>query len=239
MKSNVKKYKLICAVVIVAVSVSACSFGNDNKTSGSQAIQNNEKKNNDSNSAPPVSVQIPELGLRDVKEYTVDTEASRVEWQGRYLQSGKAHSGTVKVKNGKFETVGNGLTGMGGYFDMASISDQNIPDESPDPELITFLRSPALLDVEKYPEAFFRSTSVAKGEDDGNYKITGDLTIKDVTNKISFPLNVTISGRQLTGAAEVTIDLTEWSINNGSDTQDQDRAISNLVTFDFRVVGNL
>ena len=45
------------------------------------------------------------------------------------------------------------------------------------------LRSPDFLDVEKYPEMIFRSTSVAKFSD-RDFQITGDLTIRDQTHQV-------------------------------------------------------
>jgi polyisoprenoid-binding protein YceI len=45
------------------------------------------------------------------------------------------------------------------------------------------LRSPDFLDVERYPEIRFRSTSVAVAED-GSLELTGDLTIRDVTRTV-------------------------------------------------------
>jgi polyisoprenoid-binding protein YceI len=45
------------------------------------------------------------------------------------------------------------------------------------------LRSPDFLDVERYPEIGFRSTSVAVAED-GSLELTGDLTIRDVTRSV-------------------------------------------------------
>lgn len=53
------------------------------------------------------------------------------------------------------------------------------------------LRSADFLDVEKFPEIKFRSTRV---EGDGeSFKLTGDLTIRDVTNPIT--LDVEFGGR--------------------------------------------
>jgi len=46
------------------------------------------------------------------------------------------------------------------------------------------LQSADFFDAEKFPELKFKSTGVEK-IDDGNYKLSGDLTIKDVTKNIS------------------------------------------------------
>jgi polyisoprenoid-binding protein YceI len=53
------------------------------------------------------------------------------------------------------------------------------------------LRSADFLEVEKYPEIKFRSTRI-EGEGD-SFKVTGDLTIRDVTKPIT--LDVDLEGR--------------------------------------------
>ena len=52
------------------------------------------------------------------------------------------------------------------------------------------LRSPDFLDVERYPEMVFVSTAVAQVDDDV-YRVTGDLTIKDVTRSVSIDFSLT------------------------------------------------
>jgi len=46
------------------------------------------------------------------------------------------------------------------------------------------LRSPDFFDVAKYPTMTFKSKKIQKGSDDGNYKITGDLTLRGVTKEV-------------------------------------------------------
>ena len=53
------------------------------------------------------------------------------------------------------------------------------------------LRGTDFLDVEKFPEIKFRSTDIQG--DEQNFKLTGDLTIRDVTRPIT--LDVTFEGR--------------------------------------------
>jgi len=54
------------------------------------------------------------------------------------------------------------------------------------------LRSPDFFDVDRYPTLAFKSTNVEQlGED--HYRVTGDLTIRDVTREV--PLDVTLEGR--------------------------------------------
>lgn len=76
--------------------------------------------------------------------------------------------------------------------------------------------SPDFLDVEKYPYITFTVTSVERDGDD--YKVTGGLTIKDVTNDITLdyehhgsvsdPYNNVKVGGSLSGV----IDRTRWGL---------------------------
>lgn len=62
-------------------------------------------------------------------------------------------------------------------FDVNSINTNNVDRDN-------HLRSADFFDVEKYPTITFTSTKVEKDGDD--YKVTGDLTIRDVTKPVTF-----------------------------------------------------
>jgi polyisoprenoid-binding protein YceI len=49
------------------------------------------------------------------------------------------------------------------------------------------LKSPDFFDVEKFPKLYFRSTEL-RYDGEGVWKLTGDLTIKDVTRPVTFDL---------------------------------------------------
>jgi len=51
------------------------------------------------------------------------------------------------------------------------------------------LRSPDFFDVERWPDITFRSTRVEEIED-GAFLVTGDLTIRDVTQTLSIPISL-------------------------------------------------
>src|SRR5690349_16021337 len=57
------------------------------------------------------------------------------------------------------------------------------------------LRSPDFLDVEKYPTITFKSTKVEPNKDGSQAKITGDLTIKDVTKPVTFEAELLGQGK--------------------------------------------
>ena len=55
------------------------------------------------------------------------------------------------------------------------------------------LRSPDFFDVAKHPTMTFKSKKIEKGSGDGNYKITGDLTLHGVTKEVVLDLKETLS----------------------------------------------
>jgi polyisoprenoid-binding protein YceI len=66
------------------------------------------------------------------------------------------------------------------YFE-AKTSSLNTNDEKRD----AHLRSGDFFDSEKYPLLKFQSTSIEKETDPGTYKVTGNLTIRDVTKPVT------------------------------------------------------
>lgn len=54
----------------------------------------------------------------------------------------------------------------------------------------THLKGPDFFDVEKFPKATFKSKKIAKAGKD-KFKLTGDLTLKDVTKEVVFEMTLT------------------------------------------------
>jgi polyisoprenoid-binding protein YceI len=78
------------------------------------------------------------------------------------------------------------------------------------------LRSPTYFDVAKYPTMAFHSTSIA-AKDSSNFTVFGDLTIKNVTKPVSFPVHVVGiipegKGWRVGYSSELTIDRRDWGI---------------------------
>lgn len=79
------------------------------------------------------------------------------------------------------------------------------------PLLTKVLKGKDFFDVENHPTAAFVSISVKEAGDSG-YIITGDLTIKGITRRLSFPAQAKITPERITGEAEFVIDRTQWDV---------------------------
>lgn len=74
-----------------------------------------------------------------------------------------------------------------------------------------------ILDTASFPEITFEPTAVtgvAEAFDGGTGMITGDLTIRDVTNEVTFDVTVSeASPEGITAFATATVDRTDWDLN--------------------------
>jgi polyisoprenoid-binding protein YceI len=144
--------------------------------------------------------------------YNISTKSSSIEWNAKKITG--EHSGVVLLKNGSI-TVKDGIL-TGGEFDadMTTISATDLQGEWKD-KLDGHLKSDDFFSVDKHPTAKFviKKAEQIKGKE---YKILGSMTIKGITNDISFNATVDTDGNKFAAFADVTIDRTKWDIKYGS-----------------------
>jgi polyisoprenoid-binding protein YceI len=121
--------------------------------------------------------------------------ASDVHWWGYKVAKSEAssHDGTVKVKSGDMIMKGNNLVGGNFVLDMTSITSTDLTGEYQQ-KLNGHLKNGDFFEVEKFPTASFKITSVKKNSDKiYNSLVTGNLTVKGKTNTITFPAKIAYS----------------------------------------------
>jgi len=145
----------------------------------------------------------------------VSVTDSKLTWSGKRVNYG--HLGSVDLSKG--ELFFDNKTFVGGYFviDMKSIRDLDLEDEKKAGRLVGHLKSADFFDVEKYPETRYEIKSVRKEKsDNGNYVVSGDLTVKGITNSESFPVLISIDQKKITAKGIVTFDRTKYEVRYGS-----------------------
>lgn len=86
--------------------------------------------------------------------------------------------------------------------------------EADHPKLTKHLLSGDFFEVEKHPTATFKSTGVKQGGGEGaTHTVTGDLTLRGVTKRVSFPATITRQGETVKAKAEFSIDRKDFGIN--------------------------
>ncbi len=145
--------------------------------------------------------------------YTVNTTGSSVVWTG-YKVTGK-HTGTVKVKNGAIQFTDGVLTGGSFDMDMTSITCTDQEGEWA-AKLVGHLQSEDFFGTVKYPTAKFVITKVIPQGTPGNYKVVGNMTIKETTKEEKYFVTVTESAGTVTASGKITIDRSEYNVKYGS-----------------------
>jgi polyisoprenoid-binding protein YceI len=111
-------------------------------------------------------------------KWSIDPVHSEVQFKVKHLVISTV-TGSFKNFEGTVETEGDDFTDAKIEFsiDINSVDTGQAQRDG-------HLKSADFFDAEKYPHIKFKSTSVTK-ESDENYKLTGDLTIKDVTKSVT------------------------------------------------------
>lgn len=143
----------------------------------------------------------------------VDTTASQVTWKG-YKVTGE-HTGTIAIKSGNFTYDGDALTGGNFEIDMSTITSTDLEGKSAK-KLVGHLKSDDFFGVATYPTAKFEVTKVVSRGKAGDYKITGNLTIKETTKEIRFNATVDNSTGVPVATADITIDRSAFDVKYGS-----------------------
>ena len=144
--------------------------------------------------------------------YNVNVANSKVAWTGEKIAG--THTGTINVSEGALEFDGDKLTGGSFVIDMNSIVDTDLQGEYKE-KLEGHLKSDDFFGVASYPTSQFKITSV-KPAGKNKYDITGDITIKGITQKITFPAEIVVNGNKVTATSNITVDRSKFNVKYGS-----------------------
>lgn len=150
--------------------------------------------------------------------YKVDPTRSELTWKASKKVIATSHHGTVKLKEASIETLNGLISGMSATIDMSSIANQDLAsDPTNKAKLEGHLKSADFFDVKSHPYAMFKAKSVSPGKDKNTNHVTGDLTLKNITKTVNFPVKLTIKGNNLQAESSLVINRTDWGIKYNSD----------------------
>lgn len=164
----------------------------------------------------------PMLALAQVKVAEPKFELSSKESQ--MLWKCENHEGTLQLASGFILTTTDGKPKGGNFvIDMTSIACTDGKQETSRKELADHLKSDDFFSVTRFPKAYFVCTKIIPTAKANEFTVTGNLTIKGVSNAISFLAVIitnkriaaqqTVAQEQMTAKAETTINRTFWGIN--------------------------
>lgn len=148
-----------------------------------------------------------------ISSVAIDNAASTITWKG-YKVTG-SHEGTIDVEKGNLEFTDGLLTGGSFAINMTSLKATDVSGGMAQ-KLEGHLKSADFFGVEEHPLAMFTITKVVSRGTPGDYRITGDITIKEHTESIRFNATVTEADGVYTAKADLKLDRTDFDIRYGS-----------------------
>ena len=222
--TNVKTLTLSLSLLATALLITACGDGakkTESATSEAQTVA--------------VATDAEAVTL------AIDPAQSLVNWEGSKVAINTVHVGSLNFASGEVSGKASTQEILAGSFTIDMNTLVNF-DQKGDMKtmLETHLKSADFFEVETYPTALFQITAAEKLPEEGRFKINGNLTIKNKTNNIEFPVTITDDGAKYTAVTDtITIDRTKWDLLYGSQSVLKsltDNVISDQISFVATVV---
>ncbi len=167
-------------------------------------------------------------------KYRIHPVHSNVTWMGSKPTG--THKGNVEIKSGNIERDGDNFEGEI-IIDLNTITNTDLKSKSQNDDLVGHLKSEDFFDVSKFPEASLKITKTNK-QTGKVFQVTGTVTIKDVSEKISFPVNVVFSKGELKADGKLKLDRTKFGIKYKSKkffAALKDKFINDEIVLDFQI----
>ncbi len=157
-------------------------------------------------------------GVQGVKIVRINTHQSGLDWLGKKILG--QHNGTVRLKSGQVELKdGKPVTGRF-EVDMQSILVSDIEDPKDNQKLSGHLKSDDFFGASLFPVTVVDLTKfepiVEAAPDEPNYTVTGNVSIKGISQPVTFPATIDLSDGTATAKAVVTLDRTKFNVRYGS-----------------------
>ena len=179
------KYKILFSIILFLVG---CDSG---------------KKSDNSN--PILNQLTPETGT-----YSLLIDDSELSWIGTELST-KTHTGTIDFTDGTIVVDSDNTISGNVKINMSTINVTDLQGRSKE-MLERHLRSSDFFEVESYSEAKFSFISKSFDKLSNQISFVGDLTIKDITNPISFNATLLETSPFLKAKAVLSFDRSKYNV---------------------------
>jgi len=177
----------------------------------------------------------------DTKNYVFDVNNSSIHWLAKKV--GGQHDGNIGLKSGELTLVGEELKAARFIVDMNSITVADLTDAGYNAKLVGHLKAEDFFGTEKNTESIFvlkKASEGAVAKTGTSYNVEGSLTIKGVTNDVTFPVTIVKAGNMVTAIGKITIDRTKFGIKYGSKSFFEgigDKAIDDTFELEIKLSG--
>jgi len=171
-------------------------------------------------------------------DYNFSPSESQIVWQGKKtILTNWVDQGTIAFSSGNLKIEEGLIASSNIIIDMNSISPTKTGANSGESQLATHLKSADFFNSEVFPTSVFNMTSVSSNQN-GIYNISGDLTIKETTKGITFPVLVFMEGNDIIVNGDITINRADFDVRFGSSSFFSDLG-DNLIDDNFTLNLNL
>jgi polyisoprenoid-binding protein YceI len=146
-------------------------------------------------------------------KFQIQKSSSTVNWTGKKVLG--LHTGTINVADGYFDISEEGINNGEVIIDMTSILITDIDDPKINRDFLAHLHNDDFFSVNKFKTAKLLITEAIKKENN-TFFLKGNLTIKDITNPVSFSTTVEVFTDFIHSMGEIVIDRTLYNIRYGS-----------------------
>lgn len=175
---------------------------------------------------------------KHVTTYTIDAKATTAGWVGKKVTG--QHNGKVNVSQGTVTADHGAITGGTFEIDMNSITCEDLTEKEWSDKLVGHLKADDFFGTDKFPTSKFEVTKVT-AKKDNDYDVTGKLTIKGVTNEVTFPAKIKMDEKTMVVIAKINVNRTKYGIKYGSASFFDgigDKAINDDFELDVNLVAN-
>ncbi len=168
--------------------------------------------------------------------YKADVSKSKIVWLGKKVTG--EHTGNITLKSGSLVTDGKSVKSGIFVIDMNSMTCTDLKDADYNGKLIGHLKNDDFFGTDKFPTSTLEiiSTTVKSAN---QIDCKGKLTIKGISQEISFPAKIKMNKTSIVADAILTIDRTKFDVKYGSSSFFDnlgDKAISNDFTLTVSLV---
>jgi len=143
--------------------------------------------------------------------YSLSLNESLIGWKVDYSIGTKGHQGTLKLVSGNVVIKEGRIQGGNFVINMNSVHVTDMPPDDGGKDLEEHLRGTDFLSTGDHPKGFF--TVLHAEKKDAKIIITGSLTLKGISNTITFPAVITETKTGIVVKSELTVNRTLWGIN--------------------------
>lgn len=228
-------FKSLISALLVVGLISCGQQAKQSEKAESHEHEGHTHDHGHSHKAAPVS-------LMD-GSYKVDVDKSFIKWTGKKI-TGSSHFGKLKLVSGTVDIKEKQITSNSSFkVDMSTITVEDIPaDDKMNGKLKGHLENDDFFNVKEFPEVAFKVNKISKGDKEGMINVEGDLTIKGITNSITFPAHIMNHDGTLHAMADINFDRTKYDIKYKSSSFFSDlgdKAIVDNVELELHLYANM